>query len=110
MSALATSVTQAPSAAPADAAPRALGDLHRGERAVICGLSDACDASVRRRLNQLGFVEGREVEVVRRAPLGSPVVVRVCDAQICLRKAQTKLISVAEHGGASSASPVNTAR
>lgn len=77
-----------------DAPAKALGELRRGERAIICGLSEQCDAAVRRRLNQLGFVEGREVEVVRRAPLGSPVVVRVCDAQICLRRAQTDLISV----------------
>ena len=48
------------------------------------------------RMRQLGFVEGREVELVRRAPLGSPVVVRVCDAQICLRRAQTNLITVSQ--------------
>ena len=80
-----------PTASPA---PRTLGELRRGERAIICGLDESCAADVRHRLRQLGFSEGREVELVRRAPLGCPVVVRVCDAQICLRRAQIDAISI----------------
>lgn len=75
-------------------AVRTLGELRRGERAIICGLDEACDAEVRHRLRLLGFTEGREVELVRRAPLGSPIVVRVCDAQICLRREQTDAITI----------------
>ena len=88
----ATPVSAEPVSAPASVS---LGQLRCGERGVICGIAAMGDAAAQRRLRQLGFVEGREVELVRRAPLGSPVVVRVCDAQICLRSAQTELISVA---------------
>lgn len=46
------------------------------------------------RLQDLGFVPGATVEVVRRAPLGDPVLYRVCDYEICLRKAQAAAIQV----------------
>lgn len=88
--------TRSTAEAPIADAPavRTLGELRRGERAIICGLDEACDAEVRHRLRQLGFSEGREVELVRRAPLGSPIVVRVCDTQICLRREQTDAITI----------------
>lgn len=45
-----------------------------------------------RRLGDLGFTPGTTVEVVRRAPLRDPVVYRVRDYDICLRRAQAALV------------------
>lgn len=94
MTATAETLSAVPTAQIADARP--LGQLRCGERGVICNMAALGDAQMQERMRQLGFVEGREVELVRRAPLGSPVVVRVCDAQICLRRAQTNLITVSQ--------------
>lgn len=73
---------------------RPLGQLRCGERGIICDMAAFGNEQMQERMRQLGFAEGHEVEFVRRAPLGSPVVVRVCDAQICLRRAQSNLITV----------------
>ena len=48
-----------------------------------------------RRLTDLGFTSGTEVEAVRRAPLGDPVIYRVCGYDLCLRQALAATIRVA---------------
>ncbi|MFT9599092.1 FeoA family protein [Mesobacillus sp.] len=45
--------------------------------------------TMRRRLLDLGFVPGAIVEVVRRSPLGDPVVYRVSGASVALRKEES---------------------
>ncbi|MCM1972405.1 ferrous iron transport protein A [Streptomyces sp. G1] len=52
--------------------------------------------AVARRLADLGFVPGAVVEVVRRAPLRDPVVYRVKDYEVCLRRAQAACVYVVE--------------
>ena len=47
------------------------------------------------RLMEMGFVEGREVEVVRRAPLGDPMQLRLGDYELSLRSSEAALIDVA---------------
>jgi ferrous iron transport protein A len=46
------------------------------------------------RLMELGLVEGAEVEVVRRAPLGDPLQVRVGDYDLSVRSSEAKLVDV----------------
>jgi Fe2+ transport system protein FeoA len=48
-----------------------------------------------RRLTDLGFTSGTEVEAVRRAPLGDPVIYRVCGYDLCLRQVLAATIRVA---------------
>ncbi|GAA2702829.1 ferrous iron transport protein A [Micromonospora olivasterospora] len=65
-----------------------LSDLPPGSGATIVGLADGAPPSTAHRLADLGFTAGTLVQVVRRAPLRDPVVYRVKDYDLCLRRAQ----------------------
>ena len=47
-----------------------------------------------RRLSSLGLVEGTEVRVVRRAPMGDPLELEVRGCRICLRAEQLRQVIV----------------
>jgi len=47
---------------------------------------------LRRRLLDLGFVVGNEIEVLRHSPLGDPTAFRVSNTTIVLRKEESSLI------------------
>ncbi|WP_409305915.1 ferrous iron transport protein A [Peribacillus sp. SCS-155] len=47
---------------------------------------------MRRRLLDLGFVPGAEVEVIRRSPLGDPIAFRVSQTTIALRREESSNI------------------
>lgn len=47
------------------------------------------------RLMEMGFIRGAEVQVVRCAPLGDPLQVRVGDYDISVRSEEAALIDVA---------------
>ena len=78
--------------APACAAVRRLDQLQPGERGVIVSLE--ADAGFERRLMELGLVPGTPVEMVRRAPFGDPVEIRVRDVSLSLRRTETSRIHV----------------
>lgn len=61
-------------------------------RVVSVGGSDA----IARRLDDLGVRKGVEIEVLRRAPLGDPTVFELHGYQLCLRRAESARIEVAE--------------
>ena len=42
----------------------------------------------------MGFIPGRVVTPLRRAPLGDPVVYRVTDYELCLRRHEARIIQV----------------
>jgi ferrous iron transport protein A len=71
-----------------------LADLAPGCRARVVEI--VADGAVpgAQRLVDLGFTPGTEVHVVRRAPLRDPVVYRVKDYEICLRRAQAGLVRI----------------
>ncbi len=71
-----------------------LAGLKPGERARVLGLSPACRGPERRRLLDLGFVPGSEVEVEMASPAGDPVAYRVRGTVVALRRAQAALIRV----------------
>ncbi len=48
------------------------------------------------RLMELGLVTGAEVRVLRRAPLGDPLHVRVGDYELSLRADEADLVDVCE--------------
>jgi len=54
------------------------------------------EGPVRRRLLELGLCRGVEVEVVRRAPLGDPLELKVRGYLLSLRGAQADLVQVQE--------------
>ncbi|MFF9061301.1 ferrous iron transport protein A [Streptomyces sp. NPDC014882] len=44
--------------------------------------------------HDLGFTPGAVVEVVRRAPLRDPVLYRLKDYEVCLRRAQAACVRI----------------
>ncbi|MDY6054932.1 FeoA family protein [Micrococcus sp.] len=74
------------------AALRTLADLADGETATVTGVCDAVRPEVARRLFDLGFMPGMEVTRVRRAPFGGPLVVRVADYELTLRRDQARCV------------------
>jgi ferrous iron transport protein A len=69
-----------------------LADLEPGAGARVA----AVDAGSRigRRLLDLGFVPGTEVQVVRRAPLGDPVEYELRGTRLCLRRSEALRVRV----------------
>ncbi|MDR1769447.1 MAG: ferrous iron transport protein A [Hungatella sp.] len=60
-----------------------LTDLKRGQKAVIAKLSAYDD--MRRRLQDIGLIEGTTVECLGRSPLGDPTAFLIRGAVIALR-------------------------
>ena len=72
-----------------------LSDLRLGISGRVIALQeDTADDPIAKRLSNLGFVPGRIVTPLRRAPLGDPVVYRVADYELCLRRQEARLIQV----------------
>ncbi len=46
------------------------------------------------RLMEMGVIEGAELHVLRRAPLGDPLHIRVGDCELSLRSADAEMIDV----------------
>lgn len=78
---------------------RPLAELPPGARAVVVAVVDAIPGrttATARRLGDLGFTPGSVVEVVRRAPLRDPVVYRVKDYEVCLRRTEAASVHTIE--------------
>jgi ferrous iron transport protein A len=70
-----------------------LGELRIGDRARIAGFSTS-GAGYRRKLLALGLTRGAEISIVRVAPLGDPVEIRVRGSSLSLRKEEAAALSV----------------
>ncbi len=70
--------------------------LARGTCAVIAGIDvGGCDPVTARRLHEMGFDDGVEVEVLHRGPVGGcPLAVRVGNMTVALRRDLAALIEV----------------
>jgi ferrous iron transport protein A len=71
-----------------------MAQLVPGQRATVTGYGEEMEADTARRLFDLGLTPGIEVEMVRRAPLGDPVIFRVGDYEVALRSVQSRGIHV----------------
>ena len=71
---------------------RRLAELEPGERGKVTEVGGDADAA--RRLMDLGLIRGTTVEMVRRAPLGDPMEVRVRGFMLTLRRAEAEHITV----------------
>jgi ferrous iron transport protein A len=69
-----------------------LNSLGVGCCGAVVGVSG--DADLRRRLLEMGFCNGANVEVVRRAPLGDPIEFRLRGYCLSLRDEQAKFVQV----------------
>lgn len=68
-----------------------LGDLAIGDTAVIVGYTDSAPA---RRLLEMGFLPGRTVSAIRKAPLGDPIEFVVMGARLSMRRVDAAEILV----------------
>lgn len=70
-----------------------LSDLSPGEIGKICGFRPG-DRVYRQKLLAMGLTPNTEFEVIRRAPLGDPIQIRVRDFHLSLRQAETALLKI----------------
>ena len=73
-----------------------LMNLKEGERARVSSLLSR--GSMRRRLQDIGLIEGTEVECVQKSPAGDPVAYRIRGALSALRSEDSSNILVACNG------------
>ncbi|PTD95099.1 FeoA family protein [Pseudothauera lacus] len=70
-----------------------LKNLSVGDRAKVCGFS-AAGGPYRRKLLSMGLTPGAELQVVRVAPMGDPVEIRVRGFALTLRKNEADALTV----------------
>ncbi len=73
-----------------------LSTLNPGQEAVITGISPNCRGLERRRMMDLGIVQGTGIKVLMKSPGGDPTAYEVLGAGIALRKNQAENIFVTE--------------
>ncbi len=71
---------------------RSLAELDPGERGRVTSVAGDADAT--RRLMDMGLIRGTTVEVVRRAPLGDPMEVKLRGFMLTLRRSEAEHITV----------------
>src|SRR5689334_13953550 len=69
-----------------------LGDVSVGSSAIVTAV--AGEAAFRRRLMELGVLPGTRVAVVRVAPLGDPMELRVRGCALSIRRDEARAIAV----------------
>ena len=82
---------------------RTLDELPIGESAVVHRV--ACQRRVGRRLMEMGLLPGTRIEMVRRAPLGDPLEVRLRGYLLSLRRAEATGVSLTPDGHALDTGP-----
>ena len=73
-----------------------LYDLLEGEEGIILKIKGR--GQFRQRLSEMGFVVGKKVSVVRKAPLGDPIEYKIMGYHISLRNSEAQLIEVDRKG------------
>lgn len=75
---------------------KTLAELRPSERGQIHAISGTDGIS--HRLSELGFTQGQTVEVIRFAPLGDPIQVRIRGFQLALRRQEANRVLLAASG------------
>lgn len=71
-----------------------VAQLKKNQKAVIVDING--DERLKKRLMALGCLEGTELKVVNKAPLGDPLVIRLRGFELALRKKDASNIMVSE--------------
>ena len=69
-----------------------LSDLKVGEKGIITKVRGR--GAFRKRLTEMGFIKGKEVTVIRFAPLQDPIDYKIMDYEVSLRKSEAGLIEI----------------
>ena len=75
-----------------------LFDLAEGEEGIILKIKGR--GQFRQRLSEMGFVVGKKVQVIRKAPLGDPIEYKIMGYHVTLRNSEASLIEVDRNGTA----------
>ena len=73
--------------------PIALSDASSGDRCLVLGIA-AEPPEMRSRLYALGIIPGSALEILRFAPLGDPMQVKVGGSFVSIRKSEADIITV----------------
>lgn len=80
-----------------------LNELHTGDSAIITRIRGR--GAFRKRLTEMGFIRGKNIAVVKSAPLKDPVEYRILDSNISLRRSEASLVEVVSEADFQSATP-----
>ncbi|PKP20225.1 MAG: hypothetical protein CVU06_10735, partial [Bacteroidetes bacterium HGW-Bacteroidetes-22] len=69
-----------------------LQDLNQGESAIIAKVKGR--GAFRKRIMEMGFVAGKRVTVIRKAPMNDPVEYNVMGYNVSLRNSEASLIEI----------------
>ena len=69
-----------------------LNELNKNESGIICGIQG--DVFIKRRLLELGFVNGTKIKVLSVSPLKNTYLLSLQDYVLALRKNSLELVSV----------------
>lgn len=72
-----------------------LSELKTGEKGIIVKVLG--HGGFRKRIVEMGFIKGKEVEVLLNAPLQDPVKYKIIGYEISLRRSEAELIEVVTH-------------
>ena len=75
-----------------DTNPNTLDQLEIGEEAQVVSITDSSPIS--KRLMEMGVVPGVSVKVIKTAPFGSPLEIKVKGYHLALRKSEAETIQV----------------
>jgi ferrous iron transport protein B len=70
-------------------------DLHQGESGIIVKVKGR--GAFRKRITEMGFVKGKEVTVVKSAPLMDPIEYKIMGYNLSLRKTESSLIEIIQY-------------
>ncbi len=76
----------------AEKATYTAADLLPGDKAKVVKISGK--ASLRRKLLDMGIVSGTSIELIRHAPLGDPVQIKIKGYHLSLRKSEASHIFI----------------
>jgi len=71
-----------------------LGDLKTGDKAIISKVRGR--GAFRKRIIEMGFVVGKQVIVIKNAPLKDPIEYNIMGYEVSLRRSEASLIEVAD--------------
>jgi len=69
-----------------------LSDLHTGDEAIITKVLGR--GAFRKRITEMGFIRGKQVKVIKNAPLLDPVEYEIMGYHVSLRRSEAELIEV----------------
>lgn len=68
-------------------------DMKPGQSATINSVETSM-ASLKERLEAVGFTSGEKVTFLRKAPFGDPLEIELMNTRLCIRKNEAAIISV----------------